>query len=136
MSYWLFKSEPNVFSIDDLMHAKQQTSCWDGVRNYQVRNMLRDQIKKGDLAFFYHSSCSPPGIVGVMRIVKDGYLEPQQSTWYSVDVQFVQKFPRLLSLDEIKKHITLKKMLVARKGNRLSITPVTQEEWGEVFQLI
>src|SRR3990167_11187601 len=130
MSYWLFKSEPNVFSIDDLMHAKQQTSCWDGVRNYQVRNMLRDQIKKGDLAFFYHSSCSPPGIVGVMRIVKDGYLEPQQSTWYSVDVQFVQKFPRLLSLDEIKKHITLKKMLVARKGNRFSITPVTQEEWG------
>lgn len=147
MRYWLFKSEPDTFSIDDLKSRPQQTEPWDGVRNYQARNMLRDDIKVGDLAFFYHSNCKPPGIVGVMKIVKAGYpdasawnkqsdfYDPKSSAespiWYRVDVQFVKKLPRLISLDEIKQRAP--SMLVARRGNRLSITPVTEQEWHTIL---
>ena len=144
--YWLFKSEPSTFSIDDLRNRPQGIAHWDGVRNYQVRNMMRDQIKKGDLAFFYHSSCTPPGIVGIMEIVKEAYpdvtawddtspyFDPKSPKdhprWLMVDVKFVKKFPKMITLEEIKNHPQLKNMLVTRKGNRLSITPVSEKEWA------
>lgn len=145
MRYWLFKSEPSCFSIDDLARCPKQTACWDGVRNYQARNMLRDDIKMGDLAFFYHSSCTPPGIVGIVEIVRSGY--PDHTTldaaadhfdpdatienprWYMVDVMLTEKFSHMITLDEIKARRELKEMAITRKGNRLSITPVTFEEW-------
>lgn len=149
MHYWLFKSEPTTFSINDLSHCPNQITPWDGVRNYQVRNMLRDEIKKGDLAFFYHSSCVPPGVVGIIKVVKSGYPDtsafdpkskyhdpmslPDKPRWFMVDVKLVKKFPRLMTLNEIKNHPKLKHMMVARRGNRLSITPVTQEEWDEII---
>lgn len=151
MNYWLFKSEPECFSIDTLSTRPKQTSCWDGVRNYQVRNMLRDEIKIGDLAFFYHSSCTPPGVAGVVEVVKNGYpdhtawdlesdhYDPKSTAenprWYMVDVKLVKKFPRLITLEEIKKHPKLKNMLINRKGNRLSITSVTADEWKTILGL-
>ena len=150
--YWLFKSEPTTFSIDDLAKCPHQTEHWDGVRNYQVRNMLRDQIKKGDLAFFYHSSCTPPGIAGIIEIVKERYPDfnawnptstyfdvkstPANPRWFMVDVKLVKKFPHLVTLSEIKCHATLKHMLINRKGNRLSITPVTKEEWDVINKMV
>ena len=146
MHYWLFKSEPSCFSIDDLSALPKKTQHWDGVRNYQVRNMLRDEIKKGDLVFFYHSSCTPPGIAGIVEVVKEGYpdytaLDPfsdhydpkaskENPRWYMVDVKLVKKFSTLITLEEIKKNPKLKTMLINRKGNRLSITPVTAGEWA------
>lgn len=148
MRYWLFKSEPSCFSIDDLSRRPKQTAAWDGVRNYQVRNMLRDEIKPGDLAFFYHSSCTPPGIAGVVKVIKAGYPDstawdiqsdhfdpastPENPRWYMVDVQLVKKFSHFVTLDEIKRNTKLKEMLILRKGNRLSITPVTVGEWKVV----
>src|SRR5690606_38003106 len=114
MNYWLMKSEPDVFSIDDLKKRPKQTEPWDGVRNYQARNMLRDEMKKGDLAFFYHSSCETPGIVGIMEIAKEGYPDPtafkpnhryydpksnpDKPTWYLVDVKFKRKLKRTIPL--------------------------------------
>jgi len=145
MHYWLLKSEPECFSIDDLQARTRQTTCWDGVRNYQVRNMLRDEIRIGDLGFFYHSSCTPPGVAGIVEVVKNGYpdhtawdihsdhFDPgsteENPRWYMVDVRLVKKFPQFVTFDQIKHHPKLKNMLVNRKGNRLSITPVTKEEW-------
>lgn len=152
MNYWLFKSEPDAFSIDDLQNRAKQTEQWDGVRNYQVRNMMRDQMKVGDKAFFYHSSCTPPGIVGTMEIVKAAYPDPsswnlesdyydpksspENPRWLMVDVKFLKKFPRMLTLDEIKQNPFLKDMLITRKGNRLSITPVTAKEWEMILKMI
>lgn len=151
MRYWLFKSEPDCFSIDDLSRRPKQTTCWDGVRNYQARNMLRDEIKKGDLVFFYHSNCNPPGIAGIAEVVKNAYPDhtawdihndhfdpgstPDNPRWYMVDVKFVEKFPDLISLDELKKHPKLKDMIINRKGNRLSVTPVTADEWKVITKL-
>lgn len=151
MRYWLFKSEPTTFSIDDLKQRPKQTEHWDGVRNFQVRNMLRDEIKVGDEGLFYHSSCTPPGVAGILKVVKNGYPDftawnpesdhydprstPEKPLWYMVDVKFVKKFPRLISLNEIKSHPALKKMLINRKGNRLSITPVTAQEWKAILSL-
>ena len=145
MRYWLFKSEPDCFSIDDLSRRPKQTAAWDGVRNFQVRNMLRDEIKPGDLAFFYHSSCTPPGIAGIMTIVKSGYPDntawdihsdhfdpastPDNPRWYMVDIKLIKKFPHFITLNELKHHPKLKNMPILRKGNRLSITPVTKAEW-------
>ncbi len=152
MHYWLFKSEPTTFSIDDLSRRPRQTEHWDGVRNYQVRNMLRDEIKKGDLAFFYHSSCTPPGIAGVVEIVKEAYPDPsaldvhskyydplsslEKPRWYMVDVKLVEKFPRLIRLSELKQHAVLDAMLILRKGNRLSITPMIKPEWQAIMRII
>jgi predicted RNA-binding protein with PUA-like domain len=151
MNYWLFKSEPDTFSIDDLSKKPRQTEHWDGVRNYQVRNMLRDEIQVGDLAFFYHSNCTPPGIAGVMKIVKKGYPDfkawdprsqyfdpkstPQNPRWFMVDVCLVKKFSRFIPLNEIKSHPELEEMVVVRKGSRLSITPVTAKEWDIILDL-
>ena len=152
MRYWLFKSEPETFSIDDLANRPRQTEPWNGVRNYQVRNMLRDEIKKKDFGFFYHSSCATPGIVGIIEVVREGYPDPTawdpsspyfdpKSTpdlprWYMVDVKLVMKFPRLITLDEIKQNPRLQTMMITRKGNRLSITPVTKPEWKEVVGVV
>lgn len=152
MQYWLLKSEPDCFSIDDLSRKSKQTSPWDGVRNYQVRNMLRDEMQVGDLGFFYHSSCTPPGIAGIVTVVKAGYPDhtawdihsdhfdpkstPDQPRWYMVDVKLVEKFPRLITLDEIKQNPALTTMLINRKGNRLSITPVSAAEWKAVLKMV
>lgn len=152
MKHWLFKSEPSTFSIDDLAHHPKQTEHWDGVRNYQVRNLLRDTIKIGDQAFFYHSSCDEPGIVGIVEIVKNGYpdpsalnpeskyYDPKSSTdnprWYMVDVKLIKKFPRVISLKELKSDPELQSMLVTKQGNRLSITEVSAKEWKVITRLI
>lgn len=143
--YWLLKSEPDTFSIDDLAKRSKQTEPWTGVRNYQARNMLKHEMQKGDLAFFYHSSCEVPGIVGIVEIVSEGYpdktafdskseyFDPksrkENPTWYCVDVKLVKKFPRVISLAELRTIPALKNMILLRKGNRLSVIPVSAEEW-------
>lgn len=153
MNYWLMKSEPSTFGIDDLARAKNRTTGWDGVRNYQARNFLRDQMKKGDLAFFYHSSCDVPGIAGIVKIVREGYpdrsafdskddhydpeSDPQNPRWYVVDVQLENKFDDIITLDALREHSKgpLKDMLLLKRGNRLSITPVTKQEWTFINSL-
>ncbi len=151
MKYWLFKSEPETFGIDHLIKRPKQTEQWDGVRNYQARNMLRDDIKIGDKAFFYHSNCTPPGIVGMIDIVKASYPDttafnpeskyydpkstPDNPRWFMVDVHFIKKFDRIISLEELKQHPLLENMVVARRGSRLSITPVTAEEWKTIIAM-
>jgi predicted RNA-binding protein with PUA-like domain len=153
MKYWLMKSEPSTFSIDDLASAPRRTTCWDGVRNYQVRNMLRDEMVVGDLAFMYHSSCDEPGIVGVIEIAKPGYpdhtafdrkhehydaaSQPEAPRWYMVDVRLKQRFSRVISLDELRRHESkqLREMLLLKRGNRLSITPVDASHWKFILSL-
>lgn len=146
MNYWLMKSEPDAFSIDDLQTMSDQTEHWDGVRNYQARNMMRDDMKKGDLVFFYHSNCKEPGIVGIMQVVREGYpdftafdpeskyfdpkSDPANPRWIMVDIKFVRNLKRLISLTELKQYDELAGMQLLRKGNRLSITPVTEEQWS------
>jgi predicted RNA-binding protein with PUA-like domain len=154
MKYWLMKSEPSTFSIDDLAKAPRQTTCWDGVRNYQVRNMLRDEMAVGDLAFMYHSSCDEPGIVGVIEIVKPGYPDhtafdrkhdhydaaskPESPRWYMVDVRLKQRFSRVISLDELRRYESkqLREMLILKRGNRLSITPIDAPHWKFIMSLL
>jgi predicted RNA-binding protein with PUA-like domain len=149
MKYWLMKSEPEAFSIDDLASRPKKTEPWDGVRNYQARNMLRDDIKKGDLVFFYHSNCKPPGIVGIAEVVKNGYpdftqfdpdskyhdpkSDPKNPRWFLVDVKFKKKFKEIISLDELKAVKALADMPLVRKGNRLSVMPVSKKDWDIVL---
>lgn len=151
MQYWLLKSEPEAFSIDDLKQLPKKTDHWDGIRNYQARNMMRDQMKKGDLAFFYHSNCTPPGIVGVVEIVREAYpdhtafdpdskyhdpkSDPENPRWMMVDVKFKKAFKQMITLEELRKNNKLEDMLILRKGNRLSITPVTERQWKIISQI-
>jgi predicted RNA-binding protein with PUA-like domain len=153
MNYWLLKSEPDSFSIDALCKAPKQTTAWDGVRNYQARNMLRDSMKKGDLAFFYHSSCDVPGIAGIVSIAKGGYPDataldpkhhhydadskPDEPRWFVVDVKLVRKLKRIITLDELKQHAakSLKNFVLLRRGNRLSVMPVAKKDWEFVLSL-
>ena len=151
MNYWLMKSEPDVFSIDDLKNRLKQIEPWEGVRNYQARNMLRDEVKKGDLAFFYHSSCEVPGIIGIMEIVKESYPDPaafipehkyydpkskpEKPVWYLVDVKFLRKFKRVIPLTELRNKKPLQNMQLLQKGNRLSVMPVTKKEWNCILSL-
>lgn len=151
MNYWLMKTEPEVYSIDDLMKEKNQTEHWDGVRNYQARNMMRDQMQKGDKVFFYHSNCKEPGIVGVAKIVKTGYPDytafdpaskyfdpkssPDNPRWFMVDVKFERKLKRTITLEELKQHKGLTDMALVRKGNRLSVMPVTERQWELILSL-
>ena len=153
MNHWLLKSEPESFSIDALKAAPKQTTAWDGVRNYQARNMLRDSMKKGDLAFFYHSGCDVPGIVGIVAIAKEGYPDktafdrkhhhydpeskPDDPRWYVVDVKLERKFKRIITLDELRQHAAkaLKDFVLLRRGNRLSVMPVSQMDWEFVLSL-
>jgi predicted RNA-binding protein with PUA-like domain len=147
MKYWLMKSEPDVFSIDDLKAKKK--SGWDGVRNYQARNFMRDEMKLGDLVLFYHSSCEIPGIAGIAKISKESHPDPTQfnaksdyydpkSTkenprWFMTEVEFVKKFNQIFTLTEIKKKIELKNMYVVQRGTRLSVTPVAKEEFEYIL---
>ena len=152
MRYWLLKSEPEAFSWDDLERAPKKTTHWDGVRNYQARNSMRDDMKKGDRAFFYHSSADPTGIVGICEIVREAY--PDESafdptddmhydpksrreapTWVMVDVKAVRKFPRVITLAELKGIKSLAKMVLLQRGSRLSVQPVTPKEWETVSRL-
>ena len=153
MRYWLMKTEPTTFGVEDLERAKRQTTGWDGVRNYQARNMLRDDMKKGDLAFLYYSSTDVPGIVAIMKVVKEGYpdptafdrkhhhydpdSDPANPRWFMVDVQLERRLERVITLEELRKHATkqLKNMVLLRKGNRLSVTPVEPEEWQLILSL-
>ena len=151
MNYWLMKSEPEAFGIDDLIAKPDRTEPWDGVRNYQARNMMRDEMKKGDLAFFYHSNCKVPGIVGIMEISREGYpdptafdpedkhydpkSDPDNPRWILVDVKYRRKFSRTIALSELRDHAPLKNMRLLQKGNRLSITPVTKPEWDYILKL-
>ena len=153
MNYWLVKSEPDSFSIDDLGKAPKQTTAWDGVRNFQARNMLRDSMKKGDLAFFYHSSCAVPGIAGIVSIVREGYTDvtafdakhhhydadskQEAPRWFVVDLKLKRKLKRLITLDELRKYAgkQLKDFVLLRRGNRLSVMPVAKKDWDFVLGL-
>ncbi len=145
MNYWLGKSEPEAFSFDDLLKSPRQTTCWDGVRNYQARNTLRDLMKKGDRVFYYHSNAEPTGIVGIGEVVKEGYpdhtafdpkdmhYDPKSTkdapTWFMVDLKAVTSFREILTLAELKKLKGLEKMVLLQRGSRLSVQPVTANEW-------
>jgi predicted RNA-binding protein with PUA-like domain len=151
MRFWLMKSEPSAFSIEDLKRRPRATEHWDGVRNYQARNMLRDEMKKGDQAFFYHSSCAEPGIVGVMEIVREGYPDdsawnpsddhydpkstPAHPVWYMVDVHHLRTLRRCITLQELKRQPELADLALLKRGNRLSIMPVTPAQWRFILSL-
>ncbi len=154
MQYWLMKTEPDTFGVDDLAAAPKATTSWDGVRNYQARNMLRDQMKRGDQAFLYHSSTALPGIVAVMEIVKEGYpdatafdrkdhhydpqSDPAKPRWFMVDVRLKRRFARVVTLDELRKHAAkeLEGMVLLRPGNRLSVMPVEPAHWKFIHSLV
>lgn len=151
MNYWLMKSEPGEFSIDDLKQRPKKTEPWDGVRNYQARNMMRDEMRKGDQAFFYHSNCDEPGIVGIMQIIREGYpdptafdpddkhfdpkSDPDNPRWYLVDVKYKRKFKRTITLPELREHRALQNMKLLQRGNRLSVMPVSKEDWDYILSL-
>ncbi len=151
MQYWLFKSEPDVFGIDDLAGRPNYTEPWDGVRNYQARNYLRDDVGLGDQLFFYHSSCKTVGIAGVAEVVRAGYPDPGQfdpdsayydpkatrekPRWYSVDVKLVEHFDRVLTLKKIKDNPHISKIGLVKKGHRLSVMPVDPAEWQLLYGL-
>ena len=143
--YWLLKTEPTSFSFDDLWNAPKRTTSWDGVRNYQARNLMRDEMKQGDLVFIYHSSADPTGIAGIAEIVREGHpdqtaFEPSDShydpkskrddpTWFVVDVRAVQRFPEILPLERLRTMKGLENMVLLKKGSRLSVQPVSEREW-------
>ena len=149
MNYWLMKNEPEDYSIDNL--AKDKTEPWDGIRNYQVRNMIRDEMRIGDNAFFYHSNCEIPGIYGQMTICKEAYVDHtafdkkakyydpkskiEAPRWLMVDVEFKKKFNKIVSLKELKSFNELSQMRVVQRGNRLSITKLEKKEWDFIIKL-
>lgn len=149
MKYWLMKSEPDVFGIDDLKKVKKEP--WDGVRNYQARNFMRDEMTKGDKILFYHSNTKVPGVVGIMEVSKEAfpdhtswdkkskYYDPKSTEenprWFMVEVKYVKKFPRTVSLQEMKEMKPLSEMKILQKGNRLSITPVTKKEFDSIVKV-
>jgi predicted RNA-binding protein with PUA-like domain len=153
MHYWLMKTEPSSFSVEDLAAAPRHTTAWDGVRNYQARNMLRDQMKRGDQAFLYYSSTAVPGIVATMQIVKEGYpdstafdrkhhhydpgSDPRNPRWFMVDVQLKRRLAHTISLEELRAHAgkELSGLVLLRPGNRLSVTPVEAAHWKFILSL-
>jgi predicted RNA-binding protein with PUA-like domain len=154
VQHWLLKTEPDSFGIDDLERAPRKTTAWDGVRNYQARNMLRDQMRRGDQAFLYHSSCETPGITGIVEVVKAGYpdatafdarhhhhdpdSDPANPRWYLVDVKLVRRLPRVITLGELRAHANkeLSGMVLLRSGNRLSVMPVASEHWKFITSMV
>lgn len=148
--YWLIKSEPDVFSFDDLLAAPRQTTCWNSVRNASARNFLRDGMKKGDLAFYYHSNADPSAIVGICEVVREGYPDPtaldpahdyydadsvaETPTWFMVDVRAVQTLKNPVGLPQIKEHAVLREMSLVKVG-RLSVVPVQPHEWETVIAM-
>jgi predicted RNA-binding protein with PUA-like domain len=149
--YWLFKSEPSSYSFANLLNEPDQTAEWDGVRNYQVRNFMRDEMKVGDGVLFYHSSTNPMAVMGTARIVREAYPDhtawdsnskyydakssPDNPIWLMVDIKAEQEFAKPVTLQEIKQNPKLQNMLLVRRGMRLSIQPVTKEEWDEIVAL-
>ncbi len=149
MQRWLVKSEPNAFSVDDLAREPDQTTPWEGVRNFQARNFMR-AMKRGDHVFFYHSSCSEPGVVGVTRVVREAYPDDtawdaksryfdarstcDKPRWYRVDIQLKHKLRRVIRLAELKQQ-SLGDFALTRRGNRLSVMPVSEEQWKQVLSL-
>ena len=150
MKLWLLKSEPNDFSLEDLKNSPEQTECWDGVRNYQARNMLRDEVQKDDLVFIYHSSCKLIGVAGIARVVRTAYPDPSQFSaasayfdaksshesprWVAVDLVFVEKLPAIIPLDKLKSLAKLSELPLVQRGSRLSVMPVTPEQWQSILQ--
>ncbi len=150
-NYWLFKTEPNEFSWEDLKKAKNKTTFWDGVRNYQARNFLRDDIKKGDGVLFYHSNADPLAVIGYCEVVKEGYpdhtqFDPENKhfdpkadeanpTWFMVDIRLKKEFKDPVTLNQIKANPRLKDMKLIQRGNRLSVMPVTKKEWDEILKI-
>ncbi len=151
MQFWLMKSEPGIYGIDDLARQKRKTDHWDGIRNYQARNFMRDDMRKGDLAFFYHSNCPQPGITGIVKIVREAYpdftafnpkhkyydpkSDPEHPRWFMVDVKLARKFKRTIPLQELKEHKKLRDMRLLQRGSRLSILPVTKPQWDYILKL-
>lgn len=153
MAYWLMKSEPDAFGLDDLASRPDRTEPWDGVRNYQARNMMRDQMRVGDQVLFYHSNCKVPGVVGIAEIVREGYpdhtafdpeakyydpkSDPDKPCWYMVDLRYVRHLTRTIALTELKQHAdeALADFALVRRGNRLSVMPVTPEQWDFILSL-
>ena len=149
--HWLVKSEPETFSFDDLLAKPGRTTGWDGVRNFQARNFMRDEMKQGDLVFFYHSSADPTAIVGVAEVVREGYPDPtaldpkdphhdpkskpESPSWYMVDVRAVESLKRPLTLTELRSVKGLEKMVLLQKGSRLSVQPVSPSEWEIIYKL-
>jgi len=149
LKYWLFKSSPSSYSLDDLRRDKN--TCWEGVRNYQARNLLRDDIKKGDQVLFYHSNADPTGVAGVAKIVKEAYPDstawetkskyfderssPEKPSWFMVDVAFVKKFKNVISLDQLKADTRLNGLMVTRRGSRLSIQPVEKKHFNIILKM-
>ncbi len=150
MNYWLFKTEPGCFSFDDLKDRPGMTEHWDGVRNFQARNFLRDRVKKGDMVLFYHSGIHEPAIVGLAEVIREGYpdftaLDPNSEhfdpkatsanpIWYMVDVRYLEPFPKAVTLEQIKAHPLLKAMPLVNRS-RLSIQPVTKDEWHTILAM-
>ena len=151
MKHWLLKSEPEAFSLQDLKNGSDSTTSWDGVRNYQARNFMRDEMRIGDRVLFYHSNTKPPGVVGTARVVREAYpdhtawdpesnyFDPRSTeenpVWMMVDVQFESEFPEVISLDRLREEPDLKDMLLLRKGSRLSVMPVSETEFRTILIL-
>lgn len=151
MNYWLLKTEPTTYSIDDLEADRDQTTSWEGVRNYQARNLLRDDTKLGDRVLLYHSSCKEPAVVGTAVIVRPGYpddhafdrkskyydekSDPANPTWYSVDIQLEEKFDTPVTLKQLRGRSALKDMVLLQKGSRLSVQPVKKKEFDTVLKM-
>jgi predicted RNA-binding protein with PUA-like domain len=151
MNYWLMKTEPDCFSLAHLKARPKRTEHWDGVRNYQARNFLRDDMRQGDLAFFYHSSCAEPGIAGIVKIVRAGYPDhtawnpesehfdakssPANPIWYMVDVKLEREFKHPITLAALKHNPGLRHMQLLQRGNRLSILPVSVKEWNAILKM-
>ena len=149
--FWLIKSEPSEFSIDDLGKSKNQTVYWDGVRNYQARNFIRDEMKMGDKVLFYHSNAEPNAIVGICEVVREAYSDHTQfdpkhnhydpkadkknPTWFMVDIKLEKKFKKQVNLEVIKSNPKLSKMRLVQRGNRLSVMPVTKDEYEEILKM-
>jgi predicted RNA-binding protein with PUA-like domain len=151
MSYWLVKSEPSCFSIDDLICAPQQTTSWDGVRNYQARNFMKD-MKIDDKVFFYHSNCQHPGIVGITKVVQTAYPDhtawdplnehydpkslPSLPRWFMVDLQFEKKFLTTIKLQDLYHYKELEDLALVKRGNRLSVMPIQPPQWKFILSLV
>ena len=151
MKYWLMKSEPDVYSIDHLAGQEKKTDYWDGIRNYQARNFIRDDMSAGDLAFFYHSNCNEPGVVGIIEIVRSAYpdhtafdpeekyfdpkSDPDRPRWFMVDICLKKKFRCGVALKDIRTQKKLEKMRLVQRGNRLSILPVAKVEWNHILRM-
>lgn len=149
--FWIFKTEPGTFSIDDFKKAPKSVEPWDGIRNYQVRNFIRDDMKKGDMVLIYHSSCKPPGVAGVAKIVKEAYpdhtafdkkskyYDPKSDhknpRWLMVDLKFIKKFKNFIPLNDLKEHEKLEELVLLKRGNRLSIMPIEEDEFNYIRAL-